>query len=886
MNRTFLPLVLFALASSPSRSAAQALPADQLDRIKAATVFVRVSSADEEKSGSGFLVKAESGVGYVVTNDHVATVSDSTPFEKTKIELVFWSGTPEERVAQAELIARDPIRDLAVLKTKPSFFLPKPLPVAGADEAPETTPVFVCGFPFGERLADGDKNPEISIGLASVSSLRRNPARELVSVQLNGALNPGNSGGPVVTADGRLFGVAVQTVRGAGLGFAIPRRAVESILDGYATEPELFQKSNWSVKNEVDVGTWLADPFGKIKGLRIHVAPATGSKPAAVAKMPNVRTVEPKNDAPEFGNHSARIALPVGTRKVWCQAEWTDASGRVRLSAPSEWTILTTAQLEERDSFIEGLIAGPRAGVSGLTHAGKPLPPLARCQPEGKRPPTVHSIADLDTAVESLVGVKVTVDGYARTTGEPTELRGPILLIQDSRGNAPRGFEVEIDGETRQEIFKITNFGKIPPVVVRVQGTLRAPKVADDLKLLVADTVEFLDRDGEVAVKLDRKSLRPEDERRKLAEESDRVQSIPTLKPSELVNRTYEEKLYITGVKESLLTDVPHPHFALYLRVQDRLRKPLAGLRIHVQPPLEDWILRQKAVGGSDVRGGGLCPATVKFKVIRIDAASGDAIACVLEIKTYHDEWRTEAQTGSWPTYDPYKDRPGMAPWRRNEHSGLKQLVPLRHDGIGKTVRLVFNIRGAVDRPDPGDGSRTVTELQTYGGDFQDRDGVRVFVSNRHGEAIRDKLRETNRGRSFASLNCTVLDVDSKNGELILGASTIEFRDDEQSMPFHTLNGSIEDVRIPTRPSEPKPNGAGAKRAAQPNGFAPDDADSNVRHVLFGSIVGALLLGIAIVVYRVSRPKPASRSPRSKRSPAKREIEDDGDDDRPRLKRH
>ncbi len=77
------------------------------------------------------------------------------------------------------------------------------------------------GFPFGKALSTTKGNPAVTVGKASVSSLRTGPDGGLAYVQIDGNLNPGNSGGPVVDAKGRLVGVAVATIKdGQGIGWS------------------------------------------------------------------------------------------------------------------------------------------------------------------------------------------------------------------------------------------------------------------------------------------------------------------------------------------------------------------------------------------------------------------------------------------------------------------------------------------------------------------------------------------------------------------------------------------------------------------------------------------------------------------------------------------
>ena len=95
-----------------------------------------------------------------------------------------------------------------------------PSGVNTTDRAPlaETMPVYIFGFPFGEMLATSKANPAVTIGKGTISSLREDDAGDAAVIQIDGDVNPGNSGGPVVDARGRLVGVTVAKVKGRTSG--------------------------------------------------------------------------------------------------------------------------------------------------------------------------------------------------------------------------------------------------------------------------------------------------------------------------------------------------------------------------------------------------------------------------------------------------------------------------------------------------------------------------------------------------------------------------------------------------------------------------------------------------------------------------------------------
>ena len=110
---------------------------------------------------------------------------------------------------------------------------PNPIVYANPTTLNETMEVYSFGFPFGQGLSTGKGFPAVTVGKASISSLRSGDKGELATIQIDGNLNPGNSGGPVVDVTGHLIGVAVSGIReGQGIGFLIPALEVVRTMEG------------------------------------------------------------------------------------------------------------------------------------------------------------------------------------------------------------------------------------------------------------------------------------------------------------------------------------------------------------------------------------------------------------------------------------------------------------------------------------------------------------------------------------------------------------------------------------------------------------------------------------------------------------------------------
>lgn len=194
-------------------------------RGKAATALLEVPAAsgkaEDEVSGTAFCVDAS---GFFVTNAHVTSEAASET-----LTLRLHSGERGEKAYKAHVVRTDADADLSLLKVDGAARLAT-LPLGHDEKLIETTPVTAFGYPFGKDLALDDKaEPNITVSTGHITALRRSKG-ELEFIQLDASLNPGNSGGPVLDAQGRVVGVVEAGVPGASLNFAIPVHTLAAFL--------------------------------------------------------------------------------------------------------------------------------------------------------------------------------------------------------------------------------------------------------------------------------------------------------------------------------------------------------------------------------------------------------------------------------------------------------------------------------------------------------------------------------------------------------------------------------------------------------------------------------------------------------------------------------
>jgi putative serine protease PepD len=190
-------------------------------RVKDGVVEIETSTG---ATGSGFVIDEE---GHIVTNQHVVAGADA-------VSVTFADGSEVE----AEVVGADPSTDIAVLDVERSASLLTPLSFASEGSLDVGNEVFAIGSPLG---LEGTLTTGV---ISALGRDIRSPNGFTIEnvVQTDAALNPGNSGGPVLDTQGRVVGVAAQIAgnsggRSDGIGYAIPgdtaqRVARELIRDG------------------------------------------------------------------------------------------------------------------------------------------------------------------------------------------------------------------------------------------------------------------------------------------------------------------------------------------------------------------------------------------------------------------------------------------------------------------------------------------------------------------------------------------------------------------------------------------------------------------------------------------------------------------------------
>ncbi|MBX0285271.1 S1C family serine protease [Haloarcula salinisoli] len=265
-------------ASGRAASGEDSVYTDVYDEVADGVVSIQVyDGATRPSSGSGFLIDG----GYIVTNEHVVSAGDTV--------YVRYAGTDWREVTVA---GTDVYSDLAVIDVDTAPDTTDPLSWVNSRPAIGTR-VVAIGNPFG-------LSGSVSEGIVSGVDRTLRGANNFsiaAGIQTDAAVNPGNSGGPLVDLDGNVVGV-INSGGGDNVGFAISAQLAQRVI------PALIEDGSYA-HPYMGVGLSNVSPI---------IAEANDLEQASGIYINSVRSAGPSDGVLEGSTGTARVnGVEVGT---------------------------------------------------------------------------------------------------------------------------------------------------------------------------------------------------------------------------------------------------------------------------------------------------------------------------------------------------------------------------------------------------------------------------------------------------------------------------------------------------------------------------------------------------------------------------------------------
>lgn len=264
-------------------------------------------------TGSGVIFTSD---GYILTNNHVVRNA-----KEIKVTLT------DNRTFKAEIVGAEPKADIAVLKIQGNN-LPT-LDIANSDQVEVGDWVLAIGNPF--ELKSTITAGIISAKARNIDLLEGDDAIEAF-LQTDAAVNPGNSGGALVDANGRLVGIntAISTEMGvfAGYSFAIPVNLAKRIADDLISFGEY--KRPYLGINLYDLDDEMADELGLQFSQGVVVSNVLDGGPAAKGGLA-------PND----------VIVKVGDKNIRTASELQEAIGRSKVGDQLNISVYRNKQPKE-----------------------------------------------------------------------------------------------------------------------------------------------------------------------------------------------------------------------------------------------------------------------------------------------------------------------------------------------------------------------------------------------------------------------------------------------------------------------------------------------------------------------------------------------------------
>jgi len=231
--------------------------------------------------GTGIIID---NAGYILTNNHVVQ-------NENNIIVRFYNGLE----TGAEIVFQDSKLDIAIIKS-PAINLPS-VGLGSTGDCELGSGVIAIGYPYGSILG---WSPTVSNGI--VSALRSIDGVNYI--QTNAALNPGNSGGPLVNTYGEVIGLNTMGLMGSeGISFAIDLNHIKSHIGNIISE---IKVSGWNITVAKTVGPTIT-VTKTVTATQIRTMtqpPFTVIQPTTAQPTTTMPSREPKpENAPAITNH-------------------------------------------------------------------------------------------------------------------------------------------------------------------------------------------------------------------------------------------------------------------------------------------------------------------------------------------------------------------------------------------------------------------------------------------------------------------------------------------------------------------------------------------------------------------------------------------------------
>ncbi|MBL0371725.1 trypsin-like peptidase domain-containing protein [Rhizobium sp. KVB221] len=287
-----------------------------VDLIGPSVAQITVGTKGRGGQGSGFVISPD---GLIVTNNHVVSEARSV-----RVKM------PDGIASEARVLGRDPDTDIALIRTDASLSVSAPL--GNSKNLKRGQIAIAIGNPLGFEWT-------VTSGVVSAlgRSMRAQNGRLIDDViQTDASLNPGNSGGPLVSSAGEVIGVNTAVIVGAqGIAFAVASNTANFVIS------EILR-------------------FGHVRRAFIGVAADTVALPRHIAVRAGltgetsvrIRRIETDSPAAKAGLLEGDLVLAIEGQPVLGVDDLIRLLNGDRIGQPTEFTILPIGNTIEKRTVI------------------------------------------------------------------------------------------------------------------------------------------------------------------------------------------------------------------------------------------------------------------------------------------------------------------------------------------------------------------------------------------------------------------------------------------------------------------------------------------------------------------------------------------------------